>query len=333
LKGTPTTYELESRIAEIEGGTHALLTPSGLSAITLVNMTFLKEGDDILLPDNVYGPSRDLGRWMDERFRVTARFYDPRIGGGIAGMIRSNTRLIWVEAPGSVSMEVPDVPAICKAAKVHGVRVAMDNTWSAGLAFHPFEHGVDLSIQALTKYQSGGSDVLMGAVITRDRELVRCLGAVHHLLGYGVGKDDTYLVLRSLPSLKLRFEAHDRGARRVAAWLKGRSEITRLLHPAFPDCPGHDIWLRDFTGAGGVFSVLFDRRYTDAQIDRFIDGLDYFKIGYSWGGATSLCLPYRMTDMRERWVEEGSLVRFHIGLEDPDDLIADIEKSLLASLS
>ncbi len=332
LKGTPTTYELEARLAEIEGGTLCLVTPSGLAAITLVDMALLATGDDVLLPDNVYGPSRELGSWLQARLGVTARFYDPLIGSGLAGMIRPTTRLVWVEAPGSVSMEVPDVPALTRAAHAHGALVAMDNTWSAGLAFQPFAHGVDISIQALTKYQSGGSDVLMGAVITRDAELARRLGAVHHLLGYGVGKDDAYLVLRSLPSLKLRFEAHDRGARQVAAWLKERPEIVRLLHPAFPDCPGHESWKRDFTGAGGVFSVLFAPRFTEAQIDAFIDGLELFKIGYSWGGAVSLCLPYRMADMRERWEAKGTLVRFHIGLEDPQDLIEDIRRSLSVNL-
>ncbi len=333
LKGTPTTYELEARLAEIEGGTHCLLTPSGLGAINLVDLALLGSGDDVLLPDNVYGPSRGLGGWLREKFGVSARHYDPLIGAGIGDLIRPNTRLVWTEAPGSISMEVPDIPAICQAAHAQGVPVAMDNTWSAGLAFKPFDHGVDIALQALTKYQSGGSDVLMGAVITRDLDLIKRLAVTHEHLGFGVGKDDAYLVLRSLPSLKLRFEAHDRGAREVATWLKGRPEIARVLHPAFPDCPGHETWKRDFTGAGGVFSVLFHPRFTETQIDRFIDGLAFFKIGYSWGGATSLCLPYRMAEMRDRWEPEGLLVRFHIGLEAPGDLIADIDRSLGTALA
>lgn len=333
LNGTPTTYELEARLAEIEGGAHCLLTPSGLAAISVVDMALLQGGDEVLIPDNVYGPSRELGDWLKARFTVTPRYYDPMIGAGIADLFRPNTRLVWTEAPGSVSMEVPDMPAICRAAQARGVLVAMDNTWSAGLAFRPFDHGVDISVQALTKYQSGGSDVLMGAVITRDPALNSRLAMVHHHLGFGVGKDDAYLVLRSLPTLKMRFEAHDAAARDVAAWLKGRAEIAKVLHPGFPDCPGHEHWKRDFTGAGGVFSVLFDPRYSEAQTDRFIDALRYFKIGFSWGGAKSLCLPYRIQTMRTRWEGTGQLLRFNIGLEDPTDLIADIRQALDTALA
>lgn len=332
LVGTPTSYELEARLAEIEGGTHCLLTPSGLAAIAMVDMALLERGNEVLIPDNVYNPSRELGGWLKEKFDITPRFYDPMIGSGIADLIQANTRLVWIEAPGSVSMEIPDVPAICKAAHARGVMVALDNTWSAGLAFRSFDHGVDISLQALTKYQSGGSDVLMGAVITRDPELNHRLGLAHLHLGYGVGKEDVYLVLRSLPTLKMRFDTHDENAQRVAAWLNGRPEIARVLHPAFPDCPGHETWKRDFHGAGGLFSVLFDPRYTEAQTDRFIDSLHYFKIGFSWGGPKSLCLPYRMQPMRTKWETPGQLVRFNIGLEDPADLIADIERALNVSL-
>lgn len=332
LEGTPTTYELEARLAEIEGGVHCLLTPSGLGAIAVVDMALLQNGDEILIPDNVYGPSRELGDWLQTKFSITPRYYDPMIGAGISDLIRSNTRLIWTEAPGSVSMEVSDVPAICQVAHSRGVLVAMDNTWSAGLAFHPFEHGVDISVQALTKYQSGGSDVLMGAVITRDMALTQRLALAHHHLGFGVSKEDAYLVLRSLPTLKMRFDAHDVAARRVAAWLKERPEIAKVLHPAFPDCPGHEHWKRDFSGAGGVFSVLFNPRYSEAQTDRLIDALRYFKIGYSWGGAMSLCLPYRIQDMRTRWEGAGQLLRFNIGLEDPADLIADMQQAMESAL-
>jgi len=221
----------------------------------------------VLLPDNVYNPSREMGCWLTQDFGITARFYDPLIGAGIAELIQPNTRLIWTEAPGSVSMEVPDVPAICEAARRNStpdskVLVAIDNTWSAGIAFDAFEHGVDISMQALTKYQSGGSDVLMGAVITRDKELLHRIEMAHMRLGFGVSADDTYLVLRGLPTMKLRFDAHDAGARKVAEWLKTRPEIAKVLHPALPDCPGHKIWKRDFTGAGGLFSVIFDGRYS-----------------------------------------------------------------------
>jgi cysteine-S-conjugate beta-lyase len=327
LHGTPTTFTLEARLAAIEDGKHCILAPSGLAAIAMVDLALLKSGDDVLLPDNVYNPNRELGNWLSRDFGISARYYDPLLGAGIAALIQPNTRLIWTEAPGSVSMEVPDIPAICRAAHEHGVLVALDNTWSAGIAFRAFEHGVDIVMQALTKYQSGGSDVLMGAIITRDAELNRRIELAHMRLGFGVGMDDAYLVLRSLPTMALRFAAHDASALKVAAWLKARPEIGRVLHPAFADCPGHDIWQRDFTGAGGLFSVIFDARYSEQQTDRFIDSLQLFKIGFSWGGAHSLCVPYRISGMRKEWHEAGQLVRFYIGLEQAEDLIADIEQA------
>ena len=250
------------------------------------------------------------------------------IGEGIAELIHAKTRLIWAEAPGSVSMEVPDIPAMCRVAKEKNVLVALDNTWSAGLAFRAFDHGVDIVMQALTKYHSGGSDVLMGAVITRSKDVHQKIERAHMRLGLGVSADDTFLVLRGLPTMKLRFEAHDRSAREIARWLKSRSEISTILHPAFEDCPGHATWKRDFTGAGGLFSVLFDPRFTEVQTDRFIDSLRLFNIGYSWGGANSLAVPYRIAAMRKQWNHSGQCVRLNIGLEDTRDLIADLEQAL-----
>lgn len=328
LHGTPTTFTLEARLAEIEGGSHCLLAPSGLSAISMVDFAFLRSGDDVLLPDNVYNPNRELGRWLQQDFGISARYYDPMVGAGIAELIQPNTKLIWTEAPGSVSMEVPDLRAICAAAHDKGVLVALDNTWSAGLALRGFDLGVDIVMHALTKYQSGGSDLLMGAVITRERAVHDRLATAHMRLGLGVSPDDAYLVMRGLPTMKLRFDAHDRAARKVAAWLKARPEIVRVLHPAFEECPGHAFWKRDFTGAGGLFSVIFDERYTEEQTDRFVDSLELFGLGYSWGGANSLVVPYRMGAIRRDWQEKGTLVRFNIGLEEPDDLIADIERAL-----
>ncbi len=307
---------------------NCLLAPSGLAAIAMVDFALLKTGDDVLLPDNVYNPNRELGKWLSNDFGITARYYDPMIGAAIADMIEPNTKLIWAESPGSVSMEVPDLPAICKAAHDRGVIVALDNTWSAGLALRGFDIGADIVMQALTKYQSGGSDVLMGSLVTRDRAIHDKLAFAHMRLGMGVSADDTYLVLRGLPSMKLRFEAHDASARKVAAWLKTRPEVAKVLHPALPDCPGHEHWKRDFTGAGGLFSVIFDGRYTEAQTDRFVDALELFKIGYSWGGANSLVMPYRMQQIRKDWKDAGTLVRFNVGLEDTPDLIADIEQAL-----
>jgi len=328
LHGTPTTFTLEARLAEIEGGTHCLLAPSGLSAISMVDFALLKTGDDVLLPDNVYNPNRELGRWLQQDFGITARYYDPLVGAGIADLIQPNTKLIWTESPGSVSMEVPDLRAIVDAAHARGVLVALDNTWSAGLALRGFDLGIDIVMHALTKYQSGGSDLLMGAVITRERAIHDKLATAHMRLGLGVSPDDAYLIMRGLPTMKLRFDAHDRAARKIAAWLKARPEIVRVLHPAFEECPGHEYWKRDFNGAGGLFSVIFDERYTEAQTDRFVDALTLFGLGYSWGGANSLVVPYRMGAIRRDWQEKGTLVRFNIGLEEPDDLIADIERAL-----
>lgn len=328
LHGTPTSFTLEARLAEIEQGEYCLLAPSGLAAITLVDMALLQSGDDVLIPDNVYSPSRELGDWLARSFGINVRYYDPMIGAGIAELILANTKLIWTEAPGSVSMEVPDIPAICSAAHARGVLVAIDNTWSGGIAFAAFEHGVDIIMQALTKYQSGGSDVLMGALITKDRVLSARLQAAHMRLGFGVGMDDVYMVLRNLPTLKLRFEAHDASARKIATWLQTRPEISQVLHPALADCPGHAIWKRDFTGAGGLFSVLFDASYSETQTDQFVNQLKLFKIGFSWGGAHSLCVPYRIQHMRKNWQHQGILVRFNIGLEDAEDLMADIEQAL-----
>lgn len=328
LHGTPTTFTLEARLAEIEGGEHCLLAPSGLAAIAMIDLALLSTGDEVLLPENVYNPNRELGNWLSASLGITARYYDPMMGEGIAELINTKTRLIWTEAPGSVSMEVPDIPAICRVAKQKQIPVALDNTWSAGLAFRAFDHGVDIVMQALTKYHSGGSDVLMGAVITRSKEVHHKIEQAHMRLGMGVSGDDTFLVLRGLPTMKLRFEEHDRSAREIATWLQSRPEISKMLHPAFEDCPGHATWKRDFTGAGGLFSVLFDQRFSEAQTDRFIDSLKLFKIGYSWGGANSLAVPYRMAAIRKQWPHQGQLVRLNIGLEDTRDLIADLEQAI-----
>jgi cystathionine beta-lyase len=329
LHGTPTTFTLEGKLAEIEGGNHCLLTPSGLAAIAMVDFALLKSGDDVLLPENVYNPNRELGRWLSADFGVTARYYDPMIGAGIAALIQPNTKLLWAEAPGSVSMEVPDLPALCQAAHARGVLVALDNTWSAGLALRGFDLGADIVMHALTKYQSGGADLLMGAVITRDRALNDRLALAHMRLGLGVSPDDAYLVQRGLPTMKMRFERHDASARELAAWFKARPEIAKVLHPAFEDCPGHAFWQRDFTGAGGLFSVVFDARFDEAQVDRMVDALTLFGIGYSWGGPNSLVMPYRISSLRDRW-EGGVLVRFNVGLEDPADLIADLAQAFNA---
>ena len=330
LHATPTSLALAQRLAVIEGGKHALLQPSGLSAISNVYFGLVKAGDHVMIPDNAYSPNREHADWLVADFGLEVTYYDPLIGAGIDALIRPNTKLIWLEAPGSVTMEVQDIPAITKVARARKILTAIDNTYSAGLAFKPFDHGVDISVQALTKYQSGASDILMGATITADKAIHMRLKSARMRMGLGVSSDDCSLVLRSLPSMQIRFDAHDRTALSLAHWLKTRPEISLVLHPALADCPGHEFFKRDFTGAGGLFSVVFDKRYSPAQIDTFVEALEYFAIGWSWGGANSLAMPYNIKSMRTAsdWPHEGVLVRFYIGLEDEADLRADLERAL-----
>lgn len=328
LRGTPTTAELELKLVEIEGGAHCVLTPSGLSAIAMIDFALLKAGDEVLMPENIYQPNHDLVSTLLGGLGVRSRSYDPMIGAGIADLLSAHTKLVWVEAPGSVTLEVPDLRAIVSAVKQRDVVVAIDNTWSAGIALKPFDVGIDISMQALTKYQSGGSDLLMGAAITRDRELHVRIKHAHMRLGLGVGADDAYLVARGLKTLPLRFARHDASARTIAHWCERRSEFIRVLHPALPSSPGHDHWKRDFNGAGGLITVVFDDAVEAGRIDAFVDALRVFRIGYSWGGAVSLAVPYAFDARRTAKLGGRRLVRFAIGLEHPDDLIADIEQAL-----
>ena len=331
LHGTPTTFVLEERIAALEGGRHCALVPSGLAAIALVNQTLLSPGDEILLPSNVYGPSRELARCELVRFGITHRLYDPLDAGSLAALITERTRLVWLEAAGSVTMEFPDLPGLVAASRSRGVLTALDNTWGAGLAFDGFALGIDIVVQALTKFPSGGGDVLMGSVTTRDDALHERIKLTHMHLGLGVAGNDAELVLRSLPSLPLRYRAHDRTARELAGWLHARPEVARVLHPALPSCPGHEYWRALTSDAAGLFSVLFHTRYTQAQVDRFVDGLKLFGIGYSWAGPRSLAVPYDLAAMRPDAKLEGQLVRLSIGLEEGQALRGDIEQSLQAA--
>jgi cysteine-S-conjugate beta-lyase len=330
LHGTPTTFTLEARIATLEGGLHTLLVPSGLAAISLVNLALLEQGDELLLPANVYGPSRELARHELARYGITHRLYDPMDPAALAAMIGPKTRLIWLEAAGSVTMEFPDLPALVAVARGHGVLTAIDNTWGAGIAFDAFALGIEVVMQALTKYPSGGGDVLMGSVTTRDEALHQRLKSTHMRLGLGIGANDAELVLRSLSSIGLRYRAHDAAARALAAWLQGRPEIARVLHPALEGSPGHDHWASTCTSAAGLFSVLFDARHSAAVVDRFVDALKLFRIGYSWAGPMSLVVPYDLAAMRQPAPYAGTLVRFSIGLEAVDDLRTDLEQAFAA---
>jgi cystathionine beta-lyase len=328
LHGTPTTFTLEERIATLEGGLHTVLVPSGLAAISLVNLALLEHGDELLLPANVYGPSRELARHELARYGITHRLYDPMDPSALASMIGPKTRLIWLEAAGSVTMEFPDLAALVAVARARGVITAIDNTWGAGIAFDAFALGIEIVMQALTKYPSGGGDVLMGSVTTRDEALHGRIKLTHMRLGLGVGANDAELVLRSLSSTGLRYRAHDDAARALAAWLQGRPEIARVLHPALEGSPGHSHWQSTCTAAAGLFSVLFDARFNAAEVDHFVDALKLFRIGYSWAGPMSLVVPYDLSGMRQPAPYAGTLVRFSIGLEAVDDLRADLERAL-----
>ena len=326
LYGTPTTRDLAIRIAAIEGAEHCLIVPSGQAAIALPYLAFCKTGDHVLLTESAYGPNTELAADILNRMGVEVERYNPMIGGGIAGLIRDNSRLIWTESPGSITMEIQDVPAICAAARERGVLVAIDNTYGAGMLFDAFKAGVDISIQALTKYAAGHSDLLLGSIATRDKKLDRLLREAQRLTGMGVSPDDCSLGLRGLKTLDVRLQRLEQSALTVARWLYDHRESITMLHPAFADCPGHDIWKRDWTGSASIFSIIFNH-WTRDQVERFVDSLQLFKIGYSWGGANSLVMSYAGLKWPTR--ESGPLlVRLNIGLEDPQDLIEDLEQAL-----
>ena len=334
LHGTPTTFLLEERIATLEGGLQTLLVPSGLAAITLVDMSLLKAGDEVLIPDNAYGPSKALAAGELAGWGITHRSYDPMDPASLAQAISPATKLLWIEAPGSITMEFPDLRALLAAAKARGVLTALDNTWGAGLAFNGFDLGgglgADIVIQALTKYPSGGGDVLMGSVTTRDEALHLQLKYSHMRMGWGVGGNDAEAVLRSLPTIHLRYAAQDRAARALAQWWAGRPEIAQVLHPALPASPGHEHWRTLCSAAAGLFSVVFDERYSAPQVDAFVDALALFRIGSSWAGPVSLVVPYNLAPMRSQPAWRGTVVRFSLGFEAVDDLIADCAQALAA---
>jgi len=325
LYGTPTTLELAARIAELEGGTRSFIVPGGQSALAVINLAFTRAGDHVLIPDNVYSPHRLLARTLMRRFGVTSDFYDPGIGAGIASMIRDETRLIWCESPGSITMEVQDVPAIAAAAHERGVKVAADNTYASGVYFDAFAHGVDVSMQAITKYIGGHSDVLLGSVTVRDEKDYERIGATMQVLGMSVSPDECSLALRGMQTLAVRLKALEHTTLEVARWMADRPEVARVLHPALASCPGHELWTRDFTGSTSVFSIELAPEYSRAKANALVDALELFPVGWSWGGVTSLAVvvnPVRSTAPKRA----GTLVRFNIGLEDPGDLIADLER-------
>ena len=331
-RGTPTSEALEQAMAEIEGPACAgvALAPSGLAAISAALLTLAGSGDHILISDSVYQPTRTLCDTVLKRLGVEATYYDPLIGAGIAKLFKPNTRVVFVEAPGSQSFEMQDIPAIAAAAHAKGASVVMDNTWATPLYFRALEFGVDLSIQAGTKYIGGHADLMIGMVSANAAAWPRLAQTVG-TLGLCVGPDDIYLALRGLRTLSVRLARHQESGLRIARWLAARPEIMRVLHPALESDPGHTIWRRDFSGACGLFAVVL-KPVPEAAIRAFLNALRLFGLGYSWGGYESLALPFDCSGYRTaiQWAPGGPAIRFHVGLEDVDDLIADLERGFAA---
>jgi cysteine-S-conjugate beta-lyase len=327
LYGTPTTLELAGRVCELEKGHRTIITPGGQAAISLIHLALLASGDHVLLPESIYAPNRKCANDLLRRFGVEAGYYPPEAGAGISSAFRPNTRLVWCESPGSITMEVQDVPAIAQVAHRHGALVVTDNTWSAGVYFDAFARGADVTMQALTKYIGGHSDLLLGSVTARDPAIFERLGETQSVLGWAASPDDASLALRGMKTMAVRLSAVEQSALALAEWLCGRPEIERVLHPALPSCPGHDLWKRDFTGSAGLFSIVLQQRYTKEQVFKFVDELELFEIGYSWGGVTSLAMVYDLLSPK-RPAYGYRLVRLYVGLESVDDLRADLEQAL-----
>ena len=323
--GTPTVTALEQAIAELEGGHRTLLTPSGLSAIVTSLLAFAEAGDEVLIVDSIYRPARRFCDNVLSRLGVTVTYYDPLIGAGIERLLSAKTRVVFTESPGSQTFEVQDIPAIAKAAHAAGAVVVLDNTWATPLYFKALAHGADVSIQSATKYIVGHADAMLGA-ITATEAASRAVQRTHEDLGLCPGPEDVYLGLRGLRSLSVRLERHQRSALELARWLAERPEVARVIHPALPTDPGHAIWKRDFTGASGLFSIVL-KPVAREKVAAMVDGLNLFGMGYSWGGFESLILPFDPSSYRTAtaWKAEGPALRLHIGLEDVEDLKADLE--------
>ena len=331
-RGTPTTEALELALQELEGSQCAgvALLPSGLAAISTAFLAVVHAGDHVLVTDSAYGPTRVFCDQILTRLGVTVSYYDPLIGAGVAELIRSNTRVVYLESPGSLSFEMQDTAAIAEAGHAKSVLVLMDNTWATPLYFRPLDHGVDMVIQAGTKYIGGHSDLMLGTVSASAATIARLKNTVRHT-GQCEGPDDVYLGLRGLRTLAIRLERHQQSGLVVARWLEARPEVLRVLHPALPSHSGHAIWKRDFSGASGLFSIVL-KPVPQKAYYAFLDSLEMFGIGASWGGYESLAIPFDCAPMRTatHWQPGGPTVRFHIGLEAVDDLIADLERGFAA---
>jgi len=322
--GTPTTHALEEALAALEGGHRTALVPSGLAACTTALLAFVAQGAHILVPDSVYGPTRNFALRFLKRFGVETTFYDPAIGAEIAALVRPSTRVIFLESPGSLTFEVQDVPAICAVARARGIVTLMDNTWATPLYCKPLALGVDVSIQAATKYVVGHSDAMLGAITASESAWPR-VKAAHGELGHSAAPDDVYLAQRGLRTMAVRLARHWETGVRLAEWVARQPEVERVLHPALPGDPGHALWKRDFTGASGLFGVVFKPVGAKA-FAALVDGLELFGLGASWGGYESLAMPTHPEEARTatKWRPPGPCLRIHAGLEHPDDLTADL---------
>lgn len=328
-RGTPTQWSLADALTELEPGAEAsFLYPSGVAAIAAALLSVLSPGDELLLPDSSYDPTRSLANGLLKRIGIATTFYDPMIGDGIAALIGPNTKAVFLESPGSLTFEVQDLPAIVGVAKARGLATLLDNTWATPLRLPAIAMGIDLSILACTKYIAGHSDVMLGSVTAAPSHW-KALRDTSFQLGQTVSADDAYLAARGLRTMAVRLDRHEASALRIAEWLKTRPEVARVLHPALPDCPGHAYFVRDFKGGTGLFSFILNGG-TEASRAALIDGLEHFGIGYSWGGFESLAIPVDPQRYRSAtaWSAEGPTVRLQIGLEDADDLIADLEAGL-----
>jgi len=328
-RGTPTQWALAEALTELEpGAAGTMLYPSGVAAIALALLAVLRPGDELLMVDTAYEPTRAFCRNVLAPMGVATRFYDPTIGAGIAALFGPATRAVFLESPGSLTFEVQDVPAICAAAQARGIVTLLDNTWATPLLFPAIARGIDLTILACTKYVVGHSDAMLGSVTANEAWFEPLRRTAHHH-GQHVAPDDASLALRGLRTLGLRLKQHGEGGLAVARWLERQPQVARVIHPALPGCPGHALWQRDFSGASGLFAFVLAGG-DDAARTALIDGLDHFGIGFSWGGYESLALPIDPAPLRTatRWAAEGPAIRLHIGLEDPDDLIADLARGL-----
>ena len=328
LEGMQVHEALRKALVAVEGGYDALLVPSGLAACTLAIMAVARADSEILITDSAYRPTRRFCDNTLKRFGVTPIYYDPRIGAGIADLITDKTCGIVVESPGSLTFEVQDIPAICAAAKARNVPTILDNTWSAGVYLKPFDHGVDISVQALSKYQGGHADVFMGSALARDRVWFEKLWAINKNMGLGVSPDDAYLMLRGMRTLAVRLERQSASALTIARWLEQQPQVARVIHPALESSQDHALWKRDFTGASGLFGFVL-KAAPEKNVALVLESLKLFAMGFSWGGYESLAIPCdpQITRTATTWREDGQTIRVSIGLEHPDDLIADLKQA------